>query len=143
MDAQKLEARREAKKLQKELARIESEKNQKPVSEITINIEWKRSATWGNNPSCEARIKFKDGTYETSPTFKCSGCGYWQVVEKNTSKAIVVDYNARENAIEVAKKRINDNAENTPYLIEDCKRYIIPISNLKFGVEVSSLWNQN
>ena len=76
MDAQKLEQRREAKKLQKEIARIESEKNQKPVSEIVINIEWKRSTTWGPNPNCEARVHFKDGDYETSPTFKCSGCGY-------------------------------------------------------------------
>ena len=76
MNNEKLEARRESKRLQKELERLEAEKNQKPVKSITINIEWKRSATWGSNPNCEARIEFKDGHYETSPIFKASGCGY-------------------------------------------------------------------
>jgi len=76
MDKEKLEARRKAKKLQKELDRIKSEKNQKPVKEITITIEWKRSRMWGYNPNCEAQIHFQDGTFGRSPIYKCSGCGY-------------------------------------------------------------------
>jgi len=74
-EADKL-ARQKAKQLQKEVAQIESEKNQKPVKSITITIEWKKSRTWGSNPNCEAAVSFKDGTFEHSPIYKCSGCGY-------------------------------------------------------------------
>lgn len=69
-------ARQEAKTKAKELARIESERNQKPVKTITISIEWKKSRMWGYNPTCEAKIEFKDGSFERSETFTASGCGY-------------------------------------------------------------------
>lgn len=74
-EANKL-ARQQAKKEAKELARIEAEKNQKEVKEITINIEWKKSRTWGSCPSCEAVVRFKDGSIEHSPVYRASGCGY-------------------------------------------------------------------
>jgi transposase-like protein len=64
------------RKHKKEQAKIEAEKNQKPVKEITITVEWKRSQMWGSNPNCEAEITFKDGSFERSPVYKCSGCGY-------------------------------------------------------------------
>lgn len=76
MNAEKLAARREAKRLQEEQERINLEKNQKPVKEIVITIEWKKSNVWGSNPNCEAEICFQDGTFERSPIYKCSGCGY-------------------------------------------------------------------
>jgi len=69
-------ARQKAKKETEELAKIEREKNQKPIKEITINIEWKKSRTWGHNPHCEARIHFQDGSWERSPVYTASGCGY-------------------------------------------------------------------
>ncbi len=69
-------ARRKAKKEANELARIESERNQKEVSSIVITIEWKKSRVWNSNPNCEAEVRFKDGSFERSPVFKCSGCGY-------------------------------------------------------------------
>jgi hypothetical protein len=71
-----LTPRQLANRAKKTALRIEQEKNQKPVDNITINIEWKKSRMWGNNPNCIAQVKFKDGTYERSPVFKCSGCGY-------------------------------------------------------------------
>ena len=68
---------RQKTKLEKSINdKIFKEKNQKPIAEITINIEWKRSRTWGNCPRCEAKVHFKDGTWETSPTYAASGCGY-------------------------------------------------------------------
>jgi hypothetical protein len=76
MDAAKLELRRKLNEEKKELARIASEKNQKPVKCITLNIEWKHSRTWGNNPSLSAFVVFKDGHSEQSPVYRCSGCGY-------------------------------------------------------------------
>lgn len=72
--AANLESRRNARKAAKEVNRIESEKNQKPVSDITFSITWKKSST-GNNPTCKAKIRHTDGTcsYATS---KAGGYGY-------------------------------------------------------------------
>jgi len=61
---------------EKRLIKIEAEKNQKPVKKITINIEWKKSRTWGRNPHCKAFAIFHDGSEDRSPTFKASGWGY-------------------------------------------------------------------
>lgn len=69
-------ARKEAKKQAKELAKIQAEKDQKPIKSITINIEWRKSRMWGNNPFCTASVNFQDGTFERSDVFTCSGCGY-------------------------------------------------------------------
>jgi len=74
-ETRKKERQEEKRKIQ-EAKRIEAEKNQKPVQSIIINIEWKKSRTWGSNPSCEAEIRFKNGSFERSPIYKCSGCGY-------------------------------------------------------------------
>lgn len=73
-EANKL-ARKQVKETAKELARIEAEKNQKPVASITINIEWGKSRMWGWNPKCEAVIRHKDGSYSKGFA-TCSGCGY-------------------------------------------------------------------
>jgi hypothetical protein len=71
-----LTPRQIANRQKKTLARIETEKNQKPVKEMLLTIEWVKSRTWGNNPRLEAGVSFKDGTFERSETFTCSGCGY-------------------------------------------------------------------
>lgn len=76
MTQEQIEARRKARQAAKDAARIEAERNQKPVKAVTITIEWKKSRMWGSNPHCEASVEFHDGTYERSPVFKCSGCGY-------------------------------------------------------------------
>lgn len=68
--------RQEEKKAVEEQQRIEREKNQKKVKSIRIAIEWKKSKTWGHNPSCEAYVVFQDGSSQSSPTFRCSGSGY-------------------------------------------------------------------
>jgi len=70
-----IEARRAARAAAKEAARIEAEKNQKPVKQIKFTIEWKKSRTWGSNPHLEARIEHWDGTYSYA-TATASGCGY-------------------------------------------------------------------
>lgn len=73
-EANKL-ARQEARKAAKEAARIEAERNQKPVQSIDISIEWRKSRTWGSNPYLEAFVMFKDGSGQRL-NFTCSGCGY-------------------------------------------------------------------
>lgn len=63
-------------KIKKELAIVEAHKKQKPVKELTIKIEWKRSRTWGNCPRAEATVSFKDGSFERKEGYYASGCGY-------------------------------------------------------------------
>ena len=75
--------KRQAKKFDAELLRIETEKNQPEVESMTISIEWKKSRTWGSNPHAEVQINFKDKTagewktgYFRKDGYTCSGCGY-------------------------------------------------------------------
>jgi hypothetical protein len=73
---QKESRRIEREKIAK-AARIESEKNQKPVFRMKINITWTKSRTWGNCPTLEAEIWFIDGSYEhTTKKYYASGWGY-------------------------------------------------------------------
>jgi hypothetical protein len=74
-EANKL-ARKESREQVKEIARIEGEKNQPEVKEITINIEWRKSRTWGNCPRATALVSFRNGTFERNEGFYASGCGY-------------------------------------------------------------------
>lgn len=73
-EANKL-ARKEARQEAKRIAKIEKEKNQKPVQEIRFSIEWKKSRMWGYNPHLTAICYHKDGT-QTRVESKASGCGY-------------------------------------------------------------------
>ena len=70
------EARKLANKRANQLAIITAEQTQKPVKHMTINIEWKKSRTWGWNPTATARIAHHDGTYSNIGPFTTSGCGY-------------------------------------------------------------------
>lgn len=62
--------------LAKEEAKEQAQRNQKPIKEITITIEWKKSKTWGATPKAEARVSYQDGTYAHKDGYTCSGCGY-------------------------------------------------------------------
>lgn len=68
--------RREAREKEKQLLKVEAEKQQKPVKKLTISIEWKKSRTWGHNPHAIAEVEFLDGTFRRQEGFTCSGCGY-------------------------------------------------------------------
>jgi len=57
-------------------ARIEAEKSQRPVKELTISIEWKKSYMWGSNPKAEIRVSYHDGGYDYKDGYTASGCGY-------------------------------------------------------------------
>lgn len=70
-------ARQQEREAAKELTRIESEKNQKPVKRMVINIEWKKSRIWGNCPRAYAELHFHDGSFHrTEDSYYASGCGY-------------------------------------------------------------------
>jgi hypothetical protein len=69
------ETRKQARLADKLAARIASERNQKPVKEMTIAITWNKSRMWGNNPTAEAQVEYHDGTWGNFSAH-CSGCGY-------------------------------------------------------------------
>jgi len=50
-------------------------RDQRQVSKMIINIEWKKSRNWGNNPTATASVTHIDGRF-TRHTATCSGCGY-------------------------------------------------------------------
>jgi len=63
-------------RLKKEEEKENKEKNQLPVKEIVITIEWKKSKTWGNCPRAEARVHTKDGRFLMTNNYYASGYGY-------------------------------------------------------------------
>jgi hypothetical protein len=55
---------------------INEQKNQSPVKEITITVEWRRNRRWGFNPHATAQVRYHNGMSAMSDGFTCSGCGY-------------------------------------------------------------------
>lgn len=80
--AQRLEARRKARSWAKIIARIEEERNQPHVKQLTITIEWKKSRMWGQNPHATAQVIFwpttddKYGSSKHKEGYTCGGSGY-------------------------------------------------------------------
>ena len=66
------EARKAARLAAKETARIEAERNQKPVDCIRINVIWSKAG----HPVAEACAIFQDGTSEQYTSHKAGGWGY-------------------------------------------------------------------
>lgn len=66
------------KKNEKQFTEIETRLNSVmeagEITKITISVEWKKSNTWGYNPTAEVRLYSTNG-YEFL-TGKASGCGY-------------------------------------------------------------------
>jgi len=77
METVKLSPRKIANDTAKQIAAEIAEQNQKPVKELIITIEWKRSRMWGSNPSASAKGFYQDGTYfNCEKPVTCGGCGY-------------------------------------------------------------------
>ena len=67
----------EQKELDKKKTKVSNILNSsKSVESITIGIEWKRSSTWGHNPTATATIDFDDYTRECFSSGSIGGCGY-------------------------------------------------------------------
>lgn len=109
-----LTPRKLANKIKKQAAEIESHKNQKPVKELTIKIEWKRSKLYGNNPHAEAEVRFHDGSFERRDGYTCSGCGY---DKESTVIADIFNQFLRYKLYEKREKKsfINGKEEPHPY----------------------------
>lgn len=64
------------KQLQKKLERIGTIAAAKDVESVTINVDWKKSRTWGNNAKAEIFVRYTDGTGDRFESSRTSGCGY-------------------------------------------------------------------
>lgn len=53
----------------------QTERDQNPVERMVINIEWRKSRNWGNNPYLNAIVHHTNGRISRF-TDTCSGCGY-------------------------------------------------------------------
>lgn len=62
------------KELAKELEKLEKMESAPTVKEISIDVDWRRNATWGYNPFATVRVWTDNGYFES--TGYASGCGY-------------------------------------------------------------------
>lgn len=63
-----------AKETEEEITEINNIFTSGEITEINISIEWKKSATWGANPTAEATIR--GDKWENFSSGSISGCGY-------------------------------------------------------------------
>ncbi len=98
----------------KQAAEVAAHRAQKPVKSMTINIEWKKSRTWGSCPTAYADVSFHDGTYTRSRDYRASGCGY---DKESTVIAEAFNEFLRYKLYErrKLKSRINSEEVNHPY----------------------------
>lgn len=78
-DAEKYLFNRIDKKTEKEISDITEKYNNimqsEDIESISISVEWKKSATWGMNPTATAKVNYIDGSCNYFDG-KASGCGY-------------------------------------------------------------------
>jgi hypothetical protein len=98
--------RKESLQLKKKLARIEADKNQKPVNYITLTIEWSKAG----NPTCTAWVYYTDNTSNKFVS-KAGGYGY---CKESTVIAEIFNSSLRYKLYEFMP---NTPKEFEPYLI--------------------------
>lgn len=105
------------KALEKQLARLETVRNAPDINYIQIMIDWKRSATWGYNPTARV-ITNVSATYGTA-----SGCGYdkesaaiAEAFDKNPS-ILKLLYTLKENSLQAG---ISDYSHTACTGIDNC-----------------------
>jgi hypothetical protein len=115
------ELRKQNRIAAKLLARITSERNQKPVKEMTISITWAKSRMWGYNPLANARVQYKDGTCSNF-TAKCSGSGY---DKESTVVAEIFNDTLRYKlwAISEDQSKADGDSEKRPYGVRITEDY--------------------
>lgn len=64
------------KRLEKTLSKIQAVENSKPSEGIMVSVEWKKSTTWGANPTASVRSRYDGFMYSDNATGTASGCGY-------------------------------------------------------------------
>ncbi len=66
----------DSKVLDKFKERLNTIEKADEVKSITIVIEWKKSAMWGNNPQAEVQVNYKNIGYKNFTSSRVGGAGY-------------------------------------------------------------------
>lgn len=125
--ARKYAMERNARKLEKRcnaaIEKLNTAENREKVYSITISVEWKRSYTWGYNPSAICTIVTENNCQRYYGS--ASGCGYDKLTAAiaqalNQCEALIgAMYDCKEHAI---RKGYRDNAQ-TNNSNRDCIHY--------------------
>lgn len=100
--AYKRAAKEEEKRHTKDMEKVTQAETAAPVIDIAISVEWKRSYTWGHNPTATVTVHSADGWKQYTGT--ASGCGYDKLTAAvgsalNQSPAVLnMLYTAKEKA---------------------------------------------
>lgn len=139
--AKKRLAKQYGKNLEKKINRIRIAESADNVTEIAINIIWKRSRTWGYNPHVNVRIFTDTMVKEFSGT--ASGCGYDKESAgiadalNKSNELLKALYNAKEKALENGWKNESDCSSNATCIAYGAGYGAIPY--FEGGVGFSSL----
>jgi len=100
----------DAKEQAKKESRINAIKRAGKLIEGTITVEWKKSRTWGNNPTADAQIISQDlegnNIYQNYTSGSINGCGY-----DKESTAIARALNQSNAILKVFFDKINPDAK--------------------------------
>ena len=131
-DAEKYLFDRITKKAEKEIQEMTDKVNRiflaGEITKITISVEWKKSTTWGANPTAECRIFTTNGF--SFLTGKASGCGY-----DKESAAIASALNQSDAIIKMLFDADKKDAEGKVYGYRPAKDGFFP--HISGGVGVS------
>jgi hypothetical protein len=99
-------------RVNKEIAKQESISNAEDVAEIEISVEWKKSRTWGMNPTATVKVF----TYGNSEIYigTASGCGY-----DKESASVASAMNEAPELLKMLYKAMETKADTKPYGVND------------------------
>ena len=117
------------KEVKSKMNRLSAIENSADIKEINISVEWKKSRTWGANPTATARIDFIGGRREVF-TASASGCGY-----DKESAAIASALNQCNSFIKLLFEVESKDPESKVYGYSNSKKGFFP--SLSGGVGVS------
>lgn len=88
------------------------------VTEVKIKVEWKKSRTWGYNPTATVEVFLQDSENGYSDRVEyigsASGCGY-----DKESSAVGQAFNECKALLKLAYDKLEDDLKNKPYGLND------------------------
>ena len=132
-DAEKYLFNRVDKKAEKEISELTGEYSNimqsKDIESINISVEWKKSATWGSNPTATATVNYTDNCCSYFEG-KASGCGY-----DKESTAVAAALNNSYSVLKLLFECGENDPDNKIYGYRNAKDGYFP--HISGGVGVS------
>jgi hypothetical protein len=99
------------------------------VVSINISVEWKKSSTWGSNPTATAEIRLSDGSFERFVSGSITGCGF---DKESTATAEALNQSNSVLKLLYAKKDSDITKSNRELIGYGSGYYVLP--NFEGGV---------